>query len=119
MSIFGDNITNENVPLQKFYNLWKTIVKEEFNNLYKKFDGDLSKVSSVYNGALDKSRQKFAEHGMYHPWLLCTPIVDINPSGSKVLVTILYSEDPSIYIHNDRKIFLQIIIPISQLKDII
>ena len=119
MSIFGDNITNENVPLQKFYNLWKNAVKGEFNNLYKKFDGDLSKVSSVYNKALDKSRQKFAEHGMYHSWLLCTPIADINPLESKVLVTILYSEDPSIYIHDDRKVFLQITISISQLKDII
>lgn len=119
MSVFSDNITNENIPLQKFYNLWKTIVKEEFNNLYKKFDGDLSRVSSIYNEALDKSRLNFAEHGMYHPWLLCTPIADINPSGSKVLVTILYSEDPSIYIHDDRKVFLQITIPISQLKDII
>lgn len=119
MSIFNDNITSENTPLQIFYNSIKTIVENEFDRLYKKFDGDLYRVSSVYNEALDKCRLNFAEHGMYHPWLLCTPIVDINPSGSKILVTILYSEDPSIYIHNDRKIFLQITIPISQLKDII
>lgn len=119
MSVFSDNITNENVPLQTFYNFWKTVVEREFDNLYRKFDGDLSRVSSVYNEALDKRRLNFAEHGMYHPWLLCTPMADINPSRSKVLVTILYSEDPSIYIHGDRKVFLQITIPISQLKDII
>jgi hypothetical protein len=119
MSVFSDNITNENTPLQKFYNLLKTVVKGEFNSLYRQFDGDLSRVSSVYNDALDKCQQNFAEYGMYHPWLLCTPVAGVNSSESKVLVTILYSGDPFIYIHDDRKIFLQITIPISQLKDII
>lgn len=118
MSVFSDNITND-TPIQKFYNFWKTVVKEEFNSLYKKFDGNLDHISTVYNDALNRCRQKFEEHGIYHPWLLCTPIAGINPSESGFLVTILYSEVPSIYIHNDRKIFLQITIPISQLKGII
>ena len=118
MGLFCDNITNE-TPLQKFYSLWKNVVEREFNNLYRKFDGDLSRVSSVYNEALYRNRHNFAERGMYHPWLLCTPVASINPSESKILVTILYSEDPSIYIDVDRKIFLQMTIPTSQLKDII
>ena len=119
MSIFDNNITSENTPLQTFYNSIKTIVENEFDQLYKKVDGDLSRVSSIYNGVLKKLNSKFAEHGMYHPYLHCSPIAGTNPFKSKVLVTILYSEDPSIYIDEDRKIFLQTTIPIPQLKDII
>ena len=116
MSIFDkDIITNENIPLQKFYNHWKTAVKKEFNTLYKRFDGDLFRVSSIYNGLLDLDRQKFAEHGMYHPWLHCTPIADINPSESKVLVTILYSENPIGYTHEDAKTFLKLKLNIPSL----
>lgn len=119
MGIFDKDLITRDTSLQKFCNLWKTAVKGEFNDLYRKYDGDLSRVSSIYNGVLDKYRQKFAEHGIYYPWLFCTPIADIYPSESKVLVTILYSEDPIGYTHENRKIFLQITIPISQLKDII
>ena len=117
MSVFDKDLaTKENISLLEFYNLWKIIVEREFNSLYKRFDGDLGRVSSVYNSAIDKNRQKFEEHGIYHPWLLCTPIADINPPGSKFLVTILYSEDPTLYVHKDRKVFLRVTIPISYHK---
>lgn len=119
MSVFDDNITSENTPLQIFHNKWKNAIEGEFGNLYKKFGGDIEQILKVYNSAIIRSIQEFTEREIYYPWLFCTPIADVNSTKSKYLVTILYSEGPSMSLYNDRKIFLQVSIPISQLNGII
>ena len=100
MSLFSNNITNELTPLQIFYNSIKTFIENEFDQLYKSFDGDFNRIASAYNCVLIKGfNPKFEEYGMYHAWLSCQLVACVDHQNgviSKVLITILYGEDKNI-----------------------
>ncbi len=117
MSIFSDNITSENTPLQTFYNSVKKWVNKTFPTVWEQYRGDLSVISSTYNSELnsDKCQSIFAKYNMYHIWLHCQFIVNPEMLTSTVLVSIFYSDDPTIYVHKDAKTFMTLRIPISDL----
>ena len=117
MSIFSDNITSENTPLQTFYNYVKKWVNKTFPTVWEQYRGDLSVISSTYNSELnsDKCQSIFAKYNMYHIWLHCQFIANPEMLTSTVLVSIFYSDDPTIYVHKDAKTFMTLRIPISDL----
>lgn len=120
MSIFSDNITS-NTPLQEFYDTIHLWIESIFPDLWKHYHGDFSMISSAYNAELGtpSTKKLFKNHNMYHAWLSCQPVacVDSKCNGivSKVLITILYSEDETIYVYDQSKVFLKMSIPISDL----
>ena len=125
MSVFDDNITSK-TRLQEFHDRIKEVIQDNFGRIYMNYVRDkysldfrLRYTVSTLNHEINKFQMDFAEFGMYQPWLCCTPIADVNPFKSKFSISVFYSEDPSIYIHDNRKEFLHITIPISQLKDTI
>ena len=121
MGIFEDNITSK-TRLQEFYDKIKEVIQYNFERFYQIYrrqhyslDLSLNYTASILNHEISEFQKDFAEFGMHHPWLSCTPIASIKPFESKVLVTILYSEDPIIYAHEDAKIFLKLKLNIPSL----
>jgi len=76
-------------------------------------NGDLSRVSSIFNGAFNKieTQKLFEEHEIYHPYFHCQLVVG-NDYHSIIQIAIFYSDDSTIYVHDDAKVFLLINIPI-------
>lgn len=119
MSLFSDNISS-NTPVQEFYDTIHDWIKSTFPDVWKYYRGDFSMISNAYNTELRTSGTKkmFEKHNMYHAWLSCQPVACVDhPNGivSKVLITILYGEDETIYVYDPSKVFLKIYIPISDL----
>jgi hypothetical protein len=118
MSVFSDNITSENAPLQAFYNRIKKWVYETFPSVWEQYRGDLSVISSVYNSELNtgKCQSIFAGYNMYHIWLHCQFVANPEAVTSTVLVNIFYSNDPTIYVHKDAETFMTLRIPFCDLQ---
>ena len=78
-------------------------------------DGDLERISSIYNSMLDESdiRIMFENYGIYYAWLHCShPVREgLRYDCSIIQIVIFYSEDSTIYIHKNSKVFLLINIP--------
>jgi len=118
MSIFDDNITSENSSIQILYNNMKRMIEQEFDRLYIRFGGNVDFVISVYNKVLDACSNDFEKHGMYNARALCTPVASVDLNGSKILISILYSENPRGIAYADGKIFLQTTILLDHIKNI-
>ena len=121
MSIFDDNITSK-TRLQEFYDRIKEVIQDNFERIYMSYirdkyslDFSLRYTTSILNHEINKFQMVFAEFGMYQPWLCCTPIADVNPSESKFSISVFYSEEPSIYIHDTRKEFLHMCLPLPNI----
>ena len=108
MSIFSKDIIEQDTDLQLFYDrVWKW-VKQEFYPAYMHYDGDLHCVSSSFNRSFDNgnSRTLFEERGMYHPYF--SAVLVAGPGiFSKILITILYSEDKRGFCEDTAKTFLR------------
>lgn len=117
MSVFSDNITN-NTDLQSFYDVLKEYIEDQFSKLYNRMNGDLSRVSSIFNSVFNKieTQKLFEEHKIYHPYFHCQLVVG-KDYHSIIQIAIFYSEDSTIYVHDDAKVFLLINIPTPSLPE--
>ncbi len=113
MSVFSDNITNS-TDLQSFHDYWKKFIEDRFDKIYNDMKGNLHWVSSTYNSMLGDStiRSIFEKFGIYNPWIHCSH--HIREDYSIIQIVIFYSEDSTIYVHNDAKVFLLINIPVPE-----
>lgn len=114
MSVFSDNITN-NTDLQSFYDVLKEYIEDQFYKLYNCMNGDLSRVSSIFNGVFNKieTQKLFEEHEIYHPYFHCQLLVGKDYFGH-ININIVYTDDPTIYVHDNAKIFLSLNLPIPK-----
>ena len=116
MSVFSDNITN-NTDLQSFHDYWKKCIEDQFDKIYNNTNRDLTRVSSIFNGVLNKTKiQKlFEERKIYHPYFHCQFLVGEDYFGY-ISIKISYSDDPIIYVQDKAKIFLSLNLPIPKLS---
>jgi len=114
MSIFSDNITNS-TDLQSFYNRLKTYIEDQFNQLYDCMNGDLMRVSSIFNREFNQIevQKLFNEHEIYHPYFHCQLLVGKDYFG-RISINIFYTDDPTIYVHDKAKIFLSLNLPLPK-----
>ena len=120
MGIFNDNITNS-TPLHQLHDRWKNIIEKNFAKYYVEKDGDLSHITTIFNGMLrrPKIQEEFINNGIYLPYFNCQCLVDddfFKCMKITIKVTIFYSEDPTIYTQDQVKTFLSMNIKIPLIK---
>ena len=115
MGIFNDNVKND-TSLHQFHNYLKKTIESQFNEMYISCEGDLTRVSSIFNREFGKTeiQKLFKEHKIYHPYFHCQFLVGEDYFGY-INIKISYSDDPTIYIHNKAKIFLSFNLPTPSL----
>jgi len=103
MSVFDDHITSK-TKLEDFHDTCRDWFEINFHQTWKRWYENINWAASEFNKMLgDKELHKlFESYGMYAPWVCLD-----NQEEGTIELTIFYSDDPSIYVHKNAKIFLQ------------
>ena len=113
MSIFDNHIVSKS-DLEKFYDVVKECIEQSFCSIYKHYNGDLHRVASAFNAMFCESKNLFEEFSIYTPYFTCTPLMDVyNRRITKILVNVVYMEDPTGYDPSKKKTFMTLVIPVT------
>lgn len=109
MSVFNDNIKSK-TELEQFYDAVSNTIKSNFVSMYQYRLGDLTYTSCEMNMFIKSVfKQKFDKFFIYHPW------VHFEWGAGCILCQLFYSDDPTIYVHEDAKTFLKLTLDIPSL----
>lgn len=110
MSLFDKDIVQSGTALHQFHDECVEWVEKYFDSTYVYWNGDLERVEKVFNNALRIARvsKKFAEFGLYKPYLSCARVVS-ERMNVEIVVAITYLPCPSTCSFvKDREVFVKI-----------
>ena len=106
MSVFDNHIISK-TSREKFYDHLRNWFQDNFYQTWNRWYCNCSYVASEFNRVLfnetDVTRLIFGSFEMYHPW------VCLKHEDNAIKLIVYYNTDPSIYVHTDVKIFLQMV----------